>query len=901
MLFMLMLLLQSALAAHAQELHFRSDGTFRIVQFTDTHIAPLKSGSEVAFQVIEETVKAENPDLIVLTGDVVTGERAVEGWKRLTGLLQRLEVPFCVVNGNHDTEHDIAYTDLANLLTSVPNSLNRKNDAGVLADLALEVKGAVSGRTEAVLYCIDSHSNSPLPQVGGYAWIDFDQIAWYRSCSTRFTQQNGGNPLPSLAFFHIPLPEYAAAFDARKGPRSGIRLEHECPPDVNSGLFTAMLEQGDVMGVFAGHDHDNDYLASHHGIVLGYGRYSGGKTSYIDLQPGARLITLYEGEREFTSYIRLKDGRIIDRFSNTADPERDLTFAVVADLHFDMPPESDQYYHVRALNRLENHFVWPEEVPCFAGDTLTRLAGVVIAGDIFDKAHAETHALYKERYHKGEGDKRLHYDVYPGFGNHDIDPASKDKVENLKGRSLNLAYMDEVLRAKRDAGEILDFDPQSRAYSWNMGDVHFVQMQTYAGDGHYCEGNSLEWLAADLKRYAAGNTPVVYIQHYGFDEWAIKWWPADKREALFDVLDQYNVVGFFVGHTHNPSVQSYRGYRIFQVNNAWPDEDGNGSFAVARIKGDKMAVATCRWKDGEGNFEVVSPFLTEQPVADSWMKRIPGKTRMCRLSIPATHDSGALKGGKDLQTQDITIEQQLLSGVRGFDIRLKAMEDNRLGVFHSVQYQDMTWEEQVLPAFVRFLEEHPSEALVVSLKCEGGSAEAYRRLLSASLKDARYRRFFVQDFKAGLTLDECRGKILFIHRDEVMEDYPGVRTFGWKDNVTCEVTLRGSNGKEVVASVQDEYQYRYAGKAPYKTATTLENMTRAMMEPDKSDRWFISFASATAVPVDGPKRFADIVNPGVAHELQGIDRPCGMVLIDFAGTEDGRKLIDALIGTNFGK
>lgn len=179
--------------------------------------------------------------------------------------------------------------------------------------------------------------------------------------------------------------------------------------------------------------HDNDYLASHYGIVLGYGRFSGGKTTYIDLQPGARLITLYEGEKTFTSYIRLKDGRVIDRFSNVANPERDITFAVAADLHFDLLPESDQYYHVRALNRLENNFVWPDSISCFAGDTLKKLSSVIIAGDIFDKALPETHGLYKQRYHLGEGDKTLHYPVYPGYGNHDIDPVSKNKKENLKG------------------------------------------------------------------------------------------------------------------------------------------------------------------------------------------------------------------------------------------------------------------------------------------------------------------------------------------------------------------------------------------------------------------------------------------------------------------------------------
>ncbi|WP_154651966.1 metallophosphoesterase [Phocaeicola barnesiae] len=888
------------LVANAQELHFRDNGTFKIVQFTDTHFCPMKTESDVAIDVIRKTVAAEKPDVLVLTGDVVTGEPAAEGWKRVLSVLDETEIPYILMNGNHDTEQDLSYQEITRLITSANNCLNEVNDKGELSDRILEVKDKQGISTEALIYCLDSHSNSLLSQVGGYAWINYDQIAWYRDQSNRYKAQNGGEPIPALAFFHIPLVEYTEAFNQREGAFSGIRLERECPADINSGMFGAMLEQGDVMGVFTGHDHDNDYVASYKGITLGYGRFSGGKTTYIDLQPGARVITLYEGRKEFTSYIRLQDGRIIDKLNSKARPERDITFAVVADLHFDLLPESDQYYHVRALNNLENNFVWPNGTPCFQGDTLKRLDCVAIAGDIFDKALDETHSLYKERYHQanGEDDKKIKYPVFPGFGNHDIDPVSKKPADNLAGRKMNLAYMDSVLQAKLAKGEILSVDPESRAYSWNIEDVHFVQMHTYAGDDHYCKGNSLEWLENDLRLYAAGGTPVVYIQHYGFDKWAIKWWPKDKREALFDLLDQYNVVGFFVGHTHVPSIESYRGYTIFQVNNAWPDEDGNGSFAVARLKGNTFAVATCRWTDGEGNFEVITPYITPENTVGEWMKRIDGKKRMCKLSIPATHDSGALEGGKLLQTQDVSLEEQLNIGIRGFDIRLKA-EDDELRVYHGTARQNITWEKDVLPLFLDFLKKHPSETLVVSVKCEGGSKEEYKRLLSESISNEAYQRYFVDKFRADITLDECRGRIFFVHRDEVMENYPGVYCYGWEDNVTCDMTIRGSNGKEALVSLQDEYQHRYAGKAPYKMATTLKNMMAAMHEEENSNKWFISFASATAFPKDGPKDFSDKVNPGLAHEIQGLYKGFGIVLIDFAGTSDGQELVKRLIGSNF--
>ena len=290
------------LTVRAQELHFRENGTFKIVQFTDTHICPMKTESEVAINVIKSTVESENPDVIILTGDVVTGEPAAEGWKKVLSTLEATGVPYLLLNGNHDTEQDLSYKEMTDLIISSENCLNLSNSEGELADVALEIKGRQGETVRALLYCIDSHSNSLLSHVGGYAWINYDQIAWYREQSNRYKANNGGEPLPALAFFHIPLVEYTEAFNRREGAFTGIRLESECPADINSGMFGAMLEQGDVMGVFAGHDHDNDYVASYKGISLGYGRFSGGKTTYIDLQPGARVITLYEGRKEFTSY-----------------------------------------------------------------------------------------------------------------------------------------------------------------------------------------------------------------------------------------------------------------------------------------------------------------------------------------------------------------------------------------------------------------------------------------------------------------------------------------------------------------------------------------------------------------------------------------------------------------------
>lgn len=152
-----------------------------------------------------------------------------------------------------------------------------------------------------------------LPDVKGYDWLTFDQVNWYRQQSAAYKAKNGGQPLPALAFFHIPLPEYNEAASDENAILIGTRMEKACAPELNTGMFTAMKEAGDVMGMFVGHDHDNDYAVMWKGILLAYGRFTGGNTEYNHLSNGARVIVMKEGARTFTTWIRLKGGEIIDK------------------------------------------------------------------------------------------------------------------------------------------------------------------------------------------------------------------------------------------------------------------------------------------------------------------------------------------------------------------------------------------------------------------------------------------------------------------------------------------------------------------------------------------------------------------------------------------------------------
>lgn len=289
------------------KLRFRSDGTFTIIQFTDMHI---KNGIEPekdvqTLAVIQQLIASQKPDLIVLTGDVISSydtEDQEAAFRRAIADVVQSGIPFAVIYGNHDSEKGITRQRLNEVLKEYGNNLSEDGPKDIhgVGNYALTVAGSASEEDTAVLYFFDSGDSAP-ESVGGYEWIHPDQVHWYCSESNKLAQKNG-SALPGLAFFHIPIPEYEQVW--QEGKSIGNKGEEVCCPKLNSGLFTAMLEQGDVMGTFAGHDHDNDYVGELHGIRLCYGRVTGFNT-YGELDRGARIITLFEGKREFDTRIEI--------------------------------------------------------------------------------------------------------------------------------------------------------------------------------------------------------------------------------------------------------------------------------------------------------------------------------------------------------------------------------------------------------------------------------------------------------------------------------------------------------------------------------------------------------------------------------------------------------------------
>ena len=312
--------LAGGLACMAQpqktDLEFNASGEFRIAQFTDMHLDAgteyRRAQAEKTFARLSRVMRTEKPDFVAFTGDIVTGKPAAGMWHRLLDSMAVYKVPFCVVLGNHDAEQDLSREQIAGIVVSSPYSMNGLNGSNELADMEFCINGSAGDKAAAVLYFLDSHDYATVEGLNGYGWFTPDQVEWMRKCCNDRTADNGGKPLPSLAFFHIALQEYETAWADRNNTHIGRAAEEQCPGVLNTCMYAAMVESGSVMGTFVGHDHDIDYIAAMYGVALGYGRFSGDDTTYNNLRPGVRIIVLKEGRRAFETWIREDDGRIVD-------------------------------------------------------------------------------------------------------------------------------------------------------------------------------------------------------------------------------------------------------------------------------------------------------------------------------------------------------------------------------------------------------------------------------------------------------------------------------------------------------------------------------------------------------------------------------------------------------------
>lgn len=323
-------------------------------------------------------------------------------------------------------------------------------------------------------------------------------------------------------------------------------------------------------------------------------------------------------------------------------PPFDVTFLFAADIHAcrmasGLSPNCQQegktdenlLSHIAALNRITEHR-WPTETGgtpsglASAGAPIAMPAGLIIGGDMTDDGGGQitlpsegTQLLqFSHRYQQGVGDGRVHFPVYAGLGNHDLDQdGPKPHVDWYRRELRDYVEINHrpgvFFKPPVPAG---NYDAESDCYSWDWGGLHLVQLHRFGGDKTKDAVDSLPWLKQDLAASAGDGRPVVLFQHYGWDPFSSEdwdpgrrtfddeglgpphWWSEADRRALLGAVAGYNVIGLFHGHQHEtPMIYRGDGLDLFKPKAAFM-----GGFALARITTDFLDVVLAEAADDNG-------------------------------------------------------------------------------------------------------------------------------------------------------------------------------------------------------------------------------------------------------------------------------------------------------------
>ncbi len=284
-------------AQYKDSLHFDTHGQFKIIQFTDLHYNPLTSSSFQTLQTMQQLVRKERPQFIVITGDIITADPAIKAWHQLAKQLQLLQIPWTITFGNHDEDGNAQKKQIVELLDSYSYFYGSSEKVSGELNFSQAIYKANSDTIGGMMYFLDSHAYTSNPQFGTYDWIKNDQIQWYRNTRDQMIANYGR--IPSIMFYHIPIREFRLI---KRKNRLGKKGQKISSSQVNSGLFSAFLEKKEMMANFCGHDHKNNFVGLHQGIALGYGNLTG-TDAYGRITRGARVIILKESSFEFITYI----------------------------------------------------------------------------------------------------------------------------------------------------------------------------------------------------------------------------------------------------------------------------------------------------------------------------------------------------------------------------------------------------------------------------------------------------------------------------------------------------------------------------------------------------------------------------------------------------------------------
>ena len=313
---------------------------------------------------------------------------------------------------------------------------------------------------------------------------------------------------------------------------------------------------------------------------------------------------------------------------------------------------------------------------------------------------------------------------------------------------------------------------------------------------------------------------------------------------------------------------------------------------------------------------IVVPYDLAVPPTD-WLSMVKDETKVCKLSIPGTHDTMTGMGfyqpvlkfifNMTAISQVSTLDEQMASGLRFFDIRPVVSTDTIakkkiLRLTHGISELDITF-EWTIDQLQSYLKAHPSEFFIVKLQFDNGFEDQkdLYKLLSDVLHLQKYQGLFVDDWRPDITVGDMRGKILLLSRFDlrlynIVYHYPIVYC-DWPDedpDVKEELdpeaqrncAMYNMDNDTIMATLykQDYYKTTTEKRMKNKQKTVIDMMHTAR-EATASDEniWIVNHCSAyTEVSPRGYITNASNLHPLVVEDLQKYEGTVGIIPMDMA-------------------
>ncbi len=164
---------------------------------------------------IRRAVRAANPDMIIITGDIVYGEfddsgRALDGF---IAFMESLCIPWAPVFGNHDNESALGVTEQCHRYAAAEHCLFARGTTDGNSNYVVglyDVRSNGQRELSRVLYMMDSNCcyGGTDPSIVRITGFTDKQKQWLSDMADAVGQTP---PVPGFACFHIPCSDYIRA------------------------------------------------------------------------------------------------------------------------------------------------------------------------------------------------------------------------------------------------------------------------------------------------------------------------------------------------------------------------------------------------------------------------------------------------------------------------------------------------------------------------------------------------------------------------------------------------------------------------------------------------------------------------------------------------------------------